>query len=91
MLVQEGDNTLKPPVTHYNIYHNFTSSNPFEVNINGTNITFYNVSCGSSYLVQVNAVNIIGEGEYTQIIIGQSHVHSPSPFKQLFLQLLIRR
>ena len=43
---------LKPPVTHYNIYHNFTSSitESFE-----TSVTFDNVSCDTLYLITVNA------------------------------------
>ena len=57
---------LKPPVTHYNIYHNFTSSitESFE-----TSVTFNNVSCDTLYLVTVNAENIIGEGSNKSITI----------------------
>ena len=55
---------LKPPVTHYNIYHNFTSSitESFE-----TSVSFDNVSCDSLYLVTVNAGNIIGKGSNKSI------------------------
>ena len=67
MLIQDSDNILKPPVTHYNIYHNFSSSKYLEVN--ETRFTFHNVSCGTVYLVRVNAENIIGEGENKSIII----------------------
>ena len=57
---------LKPPVTHYNIYYNFTSSitESFE-----TSVTFDNVSCNTLYFVTVNAENIIGEGSNKSISI----------------------
>ena len=57
---------LKPPVTHYNVYHNFTSSiiESFE-----TSVSFDNVSYDTLYLVTVNAENIIGEGSNKSITI----------------------
>ena len=63
----DSTNTLTPPVTRYNIYHNISSSAITESF--DTSVTFHNVSCNTSYLITVNAENIIGEGGNTSISI----------------------
>ena len=67
--LQESDstNTLTPPVTHYNIYHNISSSAITESF--DTSVTFHNVSCDTSYIITVNAENIIGEGRNKSITV----------------------
>ena len=64
--LQESDST-KPPVTHYNIYHNISSSAITESF--DTSVTFDNVSCDTLYFITVNAENIIGEGSNKSITI----------------------
>ena len=64
--LQEIDST-KPPVTHYNIYHNILSSAITESL--DTSVTFHNVSCDTLYVIIVNAENIIGEGGNKSISI----------------------
>ena len=67
--MQESDstNTLTPPVTHYNIYHNISSSAITESF--DTSVTFHNVSCNTSYFITVNGENSAGESGNTSISI----------------------
>ena len=54
-------------MTHYNIYHNISSSAITESF--DTSVTIDNVSCNTSYLITVNAENIISEGGNKSISI----------------------
>ena len=58
---------LKPPLTHYNIYHNLSSSAITESF--DTSVTFHNVSCDTLYLITVNGENVIGDGGNISISI----------------------
>ena len=71
MYLQQDSNNANSasPVTHHNTYHNISSSVISTQSVETSSVTFNNVSCSTYYLVTVNAVNIVGEGDNTSITV----------------------
>ena len=65
LLLQAPVNVLLPSVTHYNVYHNATSS--YEALETNTTSIIVTSAVGSRYSVMVAAQNVIGEGANTSI------------------------
>ena len=65
LFLQPPPFSLRPPVTHYHIYHNLTSSDGsiiHNITNNITQLTFHGISYGNKYSVTVIAENVIGQG-----------------------------
>ena len=57
--------SLRPPVTHYHINHNLTSSDGsiiHNITNNITQVIFNSISYGNKYSVTVTAENVVGQG-----------------------------